>query len=272
MHHVRHLPLLLAAAISGVCVPGIALTHASPRTSTPEGLQLLRKMQTALGGAEKIAAIRDYEETVQAKTWNADGSPLGEVRKRTRWMRSPNVIRLDQLGPRDTYVLYYDGSSGSGWEILPDLTNPDPLKTTGKAIALVGGELRFATNYLSGFQFNQWLADRAPGYAVTSPAPNVLRIEHNGNATDLTLDPGTWLPVKSSGLSLANPDRPVQAEMHYEAWTTVAGIHFPTKRANYHNGLKLGEITDATVRVNAGLTLEQLAAKPPDFAPDIPRH
>jgi hypothetical protein len=60
--------------------------------------------------------------------------------------------------------------------------------------------------------------------------------------------------------------------MHYEAWTTVAGIHFPTKRGNYHNGLKLGEITDATIRVNAGLTLEQLAAKPPDFAPDIPRH
>jgi hypothetical protein len=110
MRHVRHLPLLLAAAISSVCVPVIALTQESPRTSTPEGLQLLRKMQTALGGAEKIAAIRDYEETLQAKTWNADGSPLGEVRKRTRWMRSPNVIRLDQLGPRDTYVLCFDGS------------------------------------------------------------------------------------------------------------------------------------------------------------------
>jgi hypothetical protein len=229
-------------------------------------------MQTALGGAERIAAIQDYEETVQAKTWNADGSPLGEVRKRTRWMRKPNVVRLDQIGPRDTYVLFYDGSAGSGWEILPDLTNPDPLKTTGKAIALVGGELRFATNYLSGFQLNLWLADRMPGYTVTSPAPNVLRIEHDGNATDFTLDPATWLPVKSSGASLANPDRPVRTELRYQAWTTVAGIKFPTKRANYHNGLNLGEITDATIRVNLGLTLEQLASKPPSFAPDIPPH
>lgn len=272
MRHARHWLPLLVAVLVGVCAQGKALTQAPPRTSTAEGLQLLRKMQTAIGGAEKIAAIQDYEETVQAKTWNSDGSPLGDVRKRTRWMRSPNVVRLDQIGPRDTYVLYYDGSSGSGWEILPDLTNPDPLKTTGKAIALVGGELRFATNYLSGFQFNQWLADRAPGYTVTSPAPNVLRIEHNGNATDFTLDPATWLPVKSAGVSLANPDRPVQAELRYQAWTTVAGIHFPTKRANYHNGLKLGEITDANIRVNLGLTVEQLAAKPPDFAPDIPRH
>lgn len=272
MRHARNWPPLLVAVLVGVCAPGKALMQAPPRTSTAEGLQLLRKMQTAIGGVEKIAAIQDYEETVQAKTWNSDGSPLGDVLKRTRWMRSPNVIRLDQIGPRDTYVLYYDASSGSGWEILPDLTNPDPLKTTGKAIALVGGELRFATNYLSGFQFNQWLADRAPGYTVTSRAPNVLRIEHNGNATDFTLDPATWLPVKSAGVSLANPDRPVQAELRYQAWTTVAEIHFPTKRANYHNGLKLGEITDANIRVNLGLTVEQLAAKPPDFAPDIPRH
>jgi hypothetical protein len=263
---------VLAVVLVAVCAPRSAPSQASPRTSTAEGLQLLHKMQTALGGAERIAAIRDYEETVQAKTWNSDGSPLGEVRKRTRWMRKPNVVRLDQIGPRDTYVLFYDGSAGSGWEILPDLTNPDPLKTTGKAIALVGGELRFATNYLSGFQLNLWLADRLPGYTVTSPAPNALRIEHDGSATDFTLDPATWRPLKSSGVSLANPDRPVQTELRYEAWTTVAGLQFPTMRANYHNGLNLGEITDATIRVNLGFTLEQLASKPPSFAPDIPRH
>ena len=71
---------------------------------------------------------------------------------------------------------------------------------------------------------------------------------------------------------MANPDRPVQTELRYQAWTTVSGLQFPTKRANYHNGLNLGEITDATIRVNLGLTLEQLASKPPSFAPDIPRN
>jgi len=229
-------------------------------------------MQTALGGAEKIAAIHDYEETVRAETWNNDGTRLGEVRKRTRWMRSPNLLRLDQIGPRDTYVLCFDGSSDSGWEILPDLKNPDLFKTTGKLSELVGGELKFAKNYLSGFQFNMWLADRTPGYTVTSPAPNVLRIEHDGNATDFTLDAGTWLPVKTSGVSLADPDRRVSAEMRYEAWTEVAGVRFPTKRANYHNGAKLGAITEAAIHVNVGLTPQELTAKPSDFAPNIPRH
>ena len=141
-------------------------------------------------------------------------------------MRDPNVIRLDQVGPRDTYVLFYDGSASSGWEILPDTGGSDPLRTTGKAIDLAGGELRFAQSYLSGFQFNQWLADRVAGFTVSSPAPNVLRIAHGNNADDFTLDSTTALPLKSSGISLANPDRPVRREMHYEAWTTSPGFAF----------------------------------------------
>jgi hypothetical protein len=48
--------------------------------------------------------------------------------------------------------------------------------------------------------------------------------------------------------------------MRYEAWTEVAGVRFPTKRANYHSGVKLGEITEAVIRVNIGLTPQQLAA------------
>ena len=243
----------------------------SPRTSTGEGLQLLHKMQAALGGAGKIAAIYDYEETVRAQSWNPDGTPLSEVRKRTRWMRSPNLIRLDQIGARDTYVLYFDGSTGTGWEILPDLNNSDALKTVGKSTELSGGELKFAQSYLAGFQFRLWLADRMPGYVVTSPAPNVVRIEHESDGTDFTLEAGTGLPLKTSGVSLANPNRPVQSEMRYEAWIEVAGVRFPSKRANYHGGLKLGEITGAAIHVNTGLKPQDLARKPADFFPDVPR-
>jgi hypothetical protein len=253
-----------------VCLFGLAQVPASPQTSSQDGLQLLHKMQTALGGAEKIAAIHDYEGTVRAQIWNNSGAAMGEVRKRTRWMRSPNLLRLDQLGPRDTYVLYFDGGSGSGWEILPDVKGPDRFKTTGESIELVGGELKFAQNYLSGFQLDMWLADRMPGYTVTSPAPNVLRIAHNGAADDFTLDPATWLPVKTAGVSLADPDHPVPAELRYGKWTEVAGVRFPTQRTNYHSGVKLAESTvEGTIRVNVGLKPQELAAKPVDFAPDI---
>jgi hypothetical protein len=243
-----------------------------PKTSSQDGLLLLQKMQKALGGPRKIAAIHDYEETVRAQIWNDSGVSMGEVRKRTRWIRKPNLMRLDQFGPRDTYVLYFDGDSQSGWEILPDMKNADKFKTTGEAVALVGGELKFAESYFSGFDLRVWLADRIPGYVVTSPAPNVVRIiAYDGTAVDITLDSATWLPATSASVSLANPDGPVSAEMHIEGWTKVAGVLFATHRANFHNGVKLAEMTDeGTIRVNAGLMPIDLATKPPDFAPVIP--
>ena len=50
--------------------------------------QLFHKMQNALGGAEAIAAIRDFEETVRADAWDNG---------------------VDQVGRSDSYVLYVDG-------------------------------------------------------------------------------------------------------------------------------------------------------------------
>jgi len=245
--------------------------QASPRRSSPDGLRLLHRLQEALGGATRIAAVRDFEETIRAQAWDAAGTSLGDVRKRTRWVRTPNVLRLDQRGPRGTYVLYFDGGSGSGWEILPELTGSDPFRTTGTAVPLAGGELQFAKGYLSGFELNLWLADRLPGYIVTSSSPQVLRIEHGATATQFTLDPDTSLPLKSSGVSLADPDHPVPGEMRFEGWRETSGIRFPTHRLNYLSGVKRGEVTTADIRVNAGLQPKDLAAKPADFAPEIER-
>jgi hypothetical protein len=252
--------------------PSQSLTpQAAPQSSNPEGLRLLHSMQEALGGAKRIAAVRDFEETIRAEARDSNGAPLGEVRKRTRWIRTPNVLRLDQIGPRGTYVLYFDGGSGSGWEILPDLQSADRFKTTGKPTELADGELGFARGYLSGFELTMWLADQTPGYSVTSPRPNVLRIAHDGKASDFTLDPVTWLPTKSAGVSLADPDHPVPAEMHYERWREFSGVRFPTHRVNYHSGVNRGEVTTEIVQVNAGLKPKELATKPADFSPEIPR-
>jgi hypothetical protein len=244
--------------------------QASSERSTQEGLLLLHKVQDGLGGAKRIAAVHDFDETIRAQAWDGSGGPLGEVRKRTRWMSSPSTLRLDQIGPRGTYVLYFDGGSGSGWEILPDLTSPDRFKTTGRPIELAGGELEFAKGYLSGFEINLWLADTR-GYTVISPSPNVLRIEHDGNADDLTVDPVTTLPVKEAGVSLADPNRPVPSETHFGGWREISGVRFPTHRVKYLSGLKRGEVTTEAIHVNVGLRPQELAAKPADFAPDLGR-
>jgi len=246
------------------------LSEGPSQSSIQDGLRLLHNMQEALGGVKRIAAVRDFEESIRAEAWDARGSSLGEVRKRTRWMRSPHVIRLDQKGPRGTYVLYYDGASDTGWEILPDLKSADAYQTTRTPISLAGGELEFARSYLSGFDLTMWLADQDRGYVVSSPRPNVVRIEHGGKATDFALDPANWLPLRSTGVSLADPDRPVPAEMHFEEWKDFSGVRFPTRRVSYHSGVKRGEVTTESIRVNGDLKAGELAAKPADSMPDLP--
>jgi hypothetical protein len=271
--------LLICLAACSALAALILTAHASAQaqmggqaqTSSPEGLALLHKMQAALGGADKLAAANDFEETVKAQIWNNAGTPMGEVWKRIRWMRNPNILRVDQYGPRDTYVLFLNGRTDSGWEMLPQMRGGDLYKTAGEAIPLAGGELRFAKNYLTGFDLTMWLSDRNPGYVVTSPAANVLRIAHDGTASDTTLDPATWLPLKSNSVSLSDPNRPVPAEMRLDEWGVFDGIHLPTKRANYHSGAKLAEeVSQGPIRINGGLRPEELAAKPGDFAPVIP--
>ena len=233
-----------------------ALFFCSPVFSQ-DGLPLLRKMQDALGGADKLAAIRDLEQYVIAESFNGNtGRSMGAVRKRTRWIR-PSYLRLDQEGPGSTYVLYFDGTAG--WEILPG---------TKEVIALAGGELLFAQNYERNFQLNLWLADRFPRYRVTSPSANVVQISTGDTTNEVfTLDPASGLPLKSGTMSLSDPAHPMTSESVWTTWEDVQGMRFPRSWTVLRSGIKVAEAKDNHTTVNVGLKLEDLAAKPPDMKP-----
>ena len=125
-------------------------------------------MQSALGGAQNIVAIRDFDEIFRAETWDRDGRSLGIVRKRVRWIK-PNYLRIDQSGPYDTYVLFFDGSGG--WEII-DLEGPSRrgllcgirtgthsarVKATTAAARDTTEETRIPGTTHPGHIINQWL-------------------------------------------------------------------------------------------------------------------
>src|SRR5215510_4607470 len=197
---------------------GVSVLLLCPTIFSDDGLQLIHKMQNALGGADKIAAIHEFEQQVRAQSWNGNtGQLIGDVIKRTRWIR-PNYLRVDQVGPGSTYVLYFDGKSG--WEILPG---------ADKAVELTGGELKFAQGYVRGFFLLMWLADRDPRYKITSPAERVVRVSDGdlSHQLDYTLDPATWLPVKETFLSLSDPAHPVPNDKVFEEWITAGGVRFP---------------------------------------------
>jgi len=239
-----------------VFVALLTLSLSSP-SSGQDALQLFHKMQTALGGAEKIASVRDFEESVRAQAWHNDGRSMGDVRKRTRWIR-PNILRLDQVGAEDAYVLYFDGTGG--WEILPDKTVAN----------LAGGELKFAQNYLSGLNLNFWLADRDPSRVITSSGPYVIVVstkDDSSHRTEFTLDPVTFLPVKETDISLSDPNHPVPSESRLEQWQAIDGVKFPQRITKFHSGRKVAEITVEHTRLNRGIKAGDLANKPPDLKP-----
>jgi hypothetical protein len=181
----------------------------------------------------------------------------GEGGKRTRWIR-PNYIRIDQLGPGSTYVLYFDGTTG--WEILPG---------TQQVVELTGGELEFARGMVRGFKLNTWIADRDPRFRITSPAPNVVRVADGDIAhqLDITVDAASSLPMKISFTTLSNPARPVPCEDVLTEWETVQGIRFPRRWTVFRSGVRVAETKEARSFVNSGLKVADLAAKPPDLKP-----
>lgn len=226
--------------------------------STAEGLALFHEMQAALGGPDKISAILDFEQQVRATAWNGNtGQAMGSVTKRTRWVR-PNLLRVDQVGPGSTYVLFFDGQSG--WEVLPGANSVS---------ALEGGELKFAQVYVRTFRLNVWLADRDPSWRITSPSPGVVRVADGDVAhqLDFTLDPATSLPGKTTNISLSDPANPVPSEEVVTEWETVAGVRMARRWSVYRRGALVGDAVVETTRVNGGLRRTDLESKPSDLHP-----
>jgi len=247
---VRSRAIVASLVIASVCL--------SVSVFSQDGLPLFRKMQDALGGAEAIAAIRDFEQDVRAESWNGNtGQSVGEVRKRTRWIR-PNHLRVDQVGAGATYVLYCDGTSG--WEILPG---------TRQVVALAGGELEFARRYVESFRLNTWIADRDPRNRITSPSPHVVRISDGvlAHQLDITLDAASALPIKISTITLSDPAHPMPSDEVTLEWDTVQGIRIPRRWQVFRSGVRVAEAKDARTVVNSGLKLADLTAKPPDLKP-----
>jgi hypothetical protein len=69
---------------------------------------------------------------------------------------------------------------------------------------------------------------------------------------EFALDTKTFLPTKSGSLS---------------HWQAVAGVKFPRRISNFHNGKRVAVITVERTKINQGLKPADLAVRPPDLKP-----
>lgn len=214
--------------------------------SLARGRQLLGRLQQAVGGAEKLAAVKDYAHLAEVSVLSMPGGL--KVKQHTRVL--PPQIRIDQQLPFGNMTVYYDGKGG-GWFHGPQGGAPIPPQA-----------MKQAQEELFRLLPTLWLSDRNPERTVNAVGPLAVEIsDKQGNWIRLNLDETSGLP-RSATYRAADMSGPAEAEAVYEDWKEVAGLKLPHKIKIAQRGKPAAEITVTEYRLNTGLTTETLSARP----------
>lgn len=232
-------------------VKPIDLTIPEPKKESPkadaasiaQGKQLLAKAQEAVGGAAKLAAIKDF-------TRDDDATLQGMKANQSMRVILPSTFREDQQLPIGKISVFYDGKTG--WMAAPQGSQPLP----GPVAKQIRDEMFRQLPTLL-------LSDRDQDRTVSAVGDGVLEISDNsGDSTRLAIDAATGLPVKQTYSGVAMNGPPQQMEEVYSDWRDVNGIKLPYKLQLKVGGKLASEVTITDYKFNTGLKPEDLGKKP----------
>jgi zinc protease len=213
--------------------------------SLGRGRTLLQRMQQALGGADKLAAVKDSTQVVQASLNTPQGSM--KATQTNQWL-STGVFRQTQELPFGKVHAFYDGKSN--WLASPQgvMEMPPPV------LRQMQGER------MRSF-FELMLADRKPELTINAIADNALEVSSKqGDSVRIDLD-ASGLPVKYSYQSMGMQG-PTAVVSTLSDWREVNGIRLPFKAVIEQGGKTFAEATVSDWKLNTGLTAEELSKKP----------
>ena len=224
-------------------IPEIKQESVKTDTETLEkGKQLLQKVQQALGGADKLAAVKDMTEVAEMQL---DASVGGMKMKQTNQWLAPGLFRQEAEGPFGKLTSFTNGKNG--W-----------IKSAQGDRALVGPMLKQAQGEIFRSYFHLLTSDRDPDRTVNYAGPGTVEIaDKSGNSLRLTVDESTGVPL---GTSYNGPQGPME-----EQWSDlrdVSGMKAPFKITLRQGDRKLADVTIQEIKVNTGTTEEQLSKRP----------
>lgn len=224
----------------------IDLTIPEPKKTAeanPNGLErgveragaILAKAREAMGGADKLAAVKDMTEIA---TLQLDPSVGALKAQRTIQWIAPRFFREENVLPFGKITSFGDGQAG--WTSTPQGSGPLPeaqMKQIGFETFRIWFPLILGTHRTA--------AARLDGKVEIS--------DNQGHALLMTFDPATGLPATETYEAI---------EEIYSGWRDVSGIKLPAKVVLRQNGKHYADITINSVSLNQGLTVEQLSKKP----------
>ena len=221
----------------------------SSDASLAEGKQILLKAQAAAGGAEKLAAVKDYtmlaEYLIDPSVPNVGGSRIVQTDK---WA-APSTFRQDATLAFGRVTLYTDGKAG--W-----------ISTPQGFGALVGAQRSQMFGDLFRVYYRLLLSDRLEGRTVNATDNSTVQIT---GATDqvvnVEFDAVTHLPKRVSfDAPQVNGASTYQEEV-YDDFHEVGGIKVPFRITVNQSGRRFADVVVKDYKINTGLNPLELARR-----------
>jgi zinc protease len=245
----------------GMKVEPIDLTIPEPKpeaaqanpASLAKGKALLQRVQQGLGGADKLAAVKDLQFHANLEIFTPGASM--KVKQTTSFI-APSTVRQDNELPFLKQSVYSDGTSGwlSGMQGVQNLTPPVLKQIQGEAFRQIASLA---------------LSDRDADRTVSEVADGVLEISSkDGESVRVTVDQKTGVPEK-----LAYKQSPAEGgsevEETFSDWRDVDGVRLPFQWSILQGGKKFAGATVQDYKINSGLTAETLGQKPANTKPQF---
>ncbi len=213
--------------------------------SLAKGKELLQRVQQTLGGADKLAAVKDLQFQADIDVQTPSG-PAMKVKQMNSYL-FPAAMRQEIQLPFGKQSMYSDGRSGwlAGMQGVRDLSPAILAQARGEAFREILGLT---------------LSDRDSGRTVSYTSDGVLDISaKTGERVELQVDEKTGLPMK---ISYQEAGAGATVEQLFSDWREIGGVRLPFQWTVMQDGKKYAEVKIQDYKLNSGLTEETLSKKP----------
>jgi zinc protease len=232
----------------GMPVSDLDISIPEPKGQTAsDGRELFKQVQTATGGADKLAAIKDVRQTLNMQFAATSG---GLKSAQVNYWVFTGTFRQENTLPFGKVVAYSDGKSG--WLHSPQGMMP----LGGPQLKQVQSEI--FRNYIGLLQ-----SDRSPDRSISLSGPDTLTISNKeGESVEVKIDPETKL-ISSESYKQEQPGGPPSAvTIAFSDFREVDGLKLPFKLTLSQGDKKVGEAVVSEYQLNSGVKPEDLAKQP----------